>query len=56
MANGMSKAEKEKFEAEQDVRTLVNAAEIRTDKARFSRATRMAKKQLEALKEVGDVT
>ena len=56
MAHETSKSEQQKFEAEQDVRTLVTASEIRADKARFRRATKMAKKQLEVLKEVGNVT
>ncbi len=46
------KAEREKFEAEDDVRTLVRAGEIRKDKGRMKRATSMAKAQLNTLKEV----
>ncbi len=46
------KAERQKFETEDDVRTLVSAGEIRKDKARLKRATAMAKKQLQTLKEI----
>ena len=46
------KADREKFEAEDDVRTLIRAGEIRNDKARLKRATAMAKKQLQTLKEI----
>ncbi len=46
------KADREKWEAEGDVRTLVNADEIRKDRGRMKRATAMAKKQLQTLKEI----
>ena len=46
------KADREKFEAEDDVRTLIRAGEIRKDKARMKRAVVMAKSQLKTLKEV----
>ena len=46
------KADRQKFEAEDDVRTLVRAGEIRKDKGRMKRATTMAKAQLKTLKEV----
>ena len=46
------KAERQKFEAEDDVRTLVRAGEIRKDKARMKRATALAKAQLKTLQEV----
>lgn len=52
MADHNEKAEREKYEAENDVRTLVRSAEIRKDKARLKRATAMAKTQLAALTEV----
>lgn len=48
---GMS-ADDKKYQAEEDVRTLVRAEEIRKDKARLRRATTMAKKQLAALQGV----
>ncbi len=46
------KADRENFEAEDDVRTLVRAGEIRKDASRMKRATAMAKKQLQTLKEI----
>lgn len=48
----VEKADRQQFEAEDDVRTLVRAGEIRNDKARLKRATAMAKKQLQILKEI----
>ncbi len=48
------KAERQKFEAEDDVRTLVRAGEIRKDKTRMKRATTMAAAQLKTLKEVAE--
>lgn len=48
----MTKTEDQKYEAEQDVHTLVRAEEIRKDKPRLRRATAMAKKQLAALQGV----
>ena len=47
-----AKAEREKYEAEEDVRMLVRADEIRKDKPRLKRATAMAKTQLTALTKV----
>ena len=47
-----TKTDKQKWEAEEDVRTLVRAEEIRKDKSRLRRATVMAKKQLAALRGV----
>ncbi len=52
MADHGEKAERAKYEAEQDVQTLVRAGEIRKDKTRLKRATAMAKTQLKALTEV----
>ncbi len=52
MADHGEKAERAKFEAEDDLRTLVRAGEIRKDKTRLKRATAMAKTQLTALTEV----
>lgn len=46
------KADREKFEAEDDVRTLIRAGEIRNDRGRIKRATAMAKEQLKTLKEI----
>ena len=47
-----SKAEAEEWEAKKDVRTLVEAGEIKEDKARMKRATAMAEKQMKSLKAV----
>lgn len=44
------KAEEEKWQAEEDVRTLVRAAEVRADKARMKRAMACAKEQMAAMK------
>ena len=46
------KTDREKFEAEDDVRTLVRAGEIHKDRSRMKRATAMAKTQLQTLKEI----
>lgn len=43
-----SKSERE-WQAEDDVRTLTRASEIRKDKARFARAKAKAQEQLKAL-------
>ena len=48
----IEKADQQQFEAECDVRTLVRAGEIRKDRSRMKRATAMAKKQLQTLKEI----
>lgn len=47
-----NKTDEQKWQAEEDVRTLVRAEEIRKDKPRLQRATAMAKKQLAALQGV----
>ena len=46
------KADRQKFEAEDDMRTLIRASEIRKDRDRVKRATALAKKQLQSLKEI----
>ncbi len=51
MEHAMSVDDK-KYQAEEDVRTLVRAEEIRKDKSRLRRAITMAKKQLAALQGV----
>lgn len=48
------KAEHEKYEAESDVRTLRDAAEIKKDSKRLARAKAMIKEQMAALKDVSD--
>ena len=48
---GVSVDDKE-FEAEQDVRTLLNAEKIKSDKKRLKRAMVMARKQMNALEKV----
>lgn len=45
-------AENKKYQAESDVRTLVDAGEIKKDKDRLKRAMAKAKEQQEALKYV----
>ena len=45
-------AEDQKFQAEDDVRTLVRAEEIRKDSKRFDRAMKQARVQMAALKKV----
>lgn len=47
-----SKADEEKFQAEMDVRTLVEADDIRKDKPRLKRALACAKEQMAALEKV----
>ena len=42
------------FEAEDDVRTLVRAEEIRKDKPRLKRAMKKAREQMTALENVSD--
>ena len=44
----------QQFEAEMDVRTLADAEKIRKDKNRFKRAMAEAKRQMDALKALGD--
>lgn len=46
------KAERLKFEAESDLRTLTRAGEIKSDNGRMKRAMAMAKEQLAELKDV----
>ena len=48
------KADREKFQAEQDVRTLREAHDIGKDESRMSRAKSMIQEQITALKEVDD--
>ena len=47
-----SKAEEEKYKAERDVRTLVDAAEIGKDAPRLKRAMNVAREQMAVLKQV----
>ncbi len=49
----MAKEERE-WQAEQDIRTLCEAAEIRKDKARLKRARDMAKKKLAEIQAVAE--
>lgn len=46
---GPDKAERQKWQAEDDLRTLVRVAEIKKDKGRMSRAMALAKKQMDEL-------
>ena len=46
------KADRQKWEAESDLRTLRTAQEIGADKGRMKRAMAMAKKELAAIKKV----
>ena len=48
----MSKHDEEQFQAEQDVRTMVDAKKIKKDKKRFARTMKEARVQLAALKQV----
>ena len=52
MAHEAATAEDKDFEAEQDVRTLVNAEKIKGDKSRLKRAMGKAKEQMTALTKV----
>ncbi len=45
-------ADEKEFEAEQDVRTLMNAEKVKADKPRLKRAMTMARKQMSALEKV----
>ncbi len=45
-------AEDKAFEAEQDVRTLMNAEKIKGDKSRLKRAMAKAREQMSALEKV----
>lgn len=46
------KEQEQRWEAEQDIRTLTNANEIRKDKPRMRRAQKMAREQRAALARV----
>jgi len=48
----MSKEDKEKYQAEDDVRALIKAGEITADKKRLARAKKLAMEQMAALKDV----
>lgn len=48
----MSKEDKDKYQAEDDVRTLIKAGEIKADKKRLARAKKLAMEQMGALKDV----
>lgn len=45
---GPSKAEQDRWQAEDDLRTLIRAAEIKKDKGRMANARKVAKEQLVA--------
>ena len=45
-------AEDKEFEAEQDVRTMLNAEKIKSDKSRLKRAMAKAREQMKALEKV----
>lgn len=47
-----SKTDEQKWQAESDVRTLIDAEKIKADKPRLRRAMKMAKEQADALKNV----
>ena len=44
--------EDKEFQAEQDVRTLIDAEKVKADKPRLKRAMTMARKQMSALEKV----
>ena len=46
------KAEHEMYEAKEDVRTMIEAGEIKRDKKRYARFMKMVKQQAAALKDV----
>ena len=48
------KAEHEMYEANEDVRTMIEAGEIKRDKKRYARFMKRAKEQAEALKDVSE--
>lgn len=50
--NGPSKQEQERFRAESDLRTLVEASRIRSDKARSDAASKLADEQATELKKI----
>lgn len=47
-------ADDKKWRAEEDVRTLIRAKEIKGDKPRFRIALKLAKEQLEELKTISE--
>lgn len=47
-----SKSDEAKWQAEDDVRTLIRAGEIKKDKKRLARALKMAKEQMASLQAV----
>lgn len=47
-------AEEKRWRAEADLRTLVEAEEIRADKARLKAAMKIRKEKLDAMKAAGD--
>ena len=49
---GPSEADELKWKTESDVRTLIEAGEIKKDKQRLARAVKLAKSQSDALKGV----
>ena len=50
-----SKAQEQKWQAEDDLRHLSAVQEIKKDRARYRRALKLAKEQMSALKEVENV-
>lgn len=52
VGGGPTKAERERWMAEDDLRTLIDATKIRKDKARLSRAMKVAREQKKALEDV----
>ena len=54
MMEGPSKEERERWQAEGDIRTLTEAAKIRADKTRLKRALLYAKKAMRELEDVQD--
>lgn len=50
MAGGPSRADEERWQAENDLRTLLDGAKIKKDKARLAKAMKLAKEQQAALK------
>jgi len=51
---GPSKAEMKKHEAECDLRTLIDAARIKKDKARYAAAMKARTEQMAAMQAIGD--
>ncbi|MGI9491583.1 MAG: hypothetical protein ACR2QF_04195 [Geminicoccaceae bacterium] len=52
MPSGSISKSDEQFQAEQDVRTLIEAAKLKGDKKRLDRAMKEARSQMKALEEV----